>query len=108
MPISRVLIAFTGLLMVAAPAVADDIAAGREAARQCAVCHGMDGLAKRPDAPNLAGESPIYLQGQLQNYRSGARQHEIMSIIAEDLSDDDIRNVAAYYSAIQVTVTLPE
>ncbi len=90
-----------------APA-AGDITSGRETARQCAVCHGIDGIAKQPDAPNLAGESALYLETQLRAYSEGRRQHEIMSIIAANLSDTEIANVAAWYSAIRVSVELPE
>jgi len=86
---------------------ASDGAAGKAKAQQCAVCHGIDGLAKRPDAPHLAGESELYLRKQLEAFRSGARQHEIMTIIAEALSDEDIGDLAAWYSSIKVSVELP-
>lgn len=95
------------LAISAAPAVASDGAAGKAKAQQCAVCHGIDGLAKRPDAPHLAGESELYLRKQLEAFRSGARQHEIMTIIAEALSDEDIGDLAAWYASIKVSVELP-
>jgi cytochrome c553 len=85
-----------------------DRAAGREAAGICATCHGANGIATAPDAPNLAGNSAIYIAAQLKAYRSGARQHEQMSIIASGLSDADIANLAAWFSAIRVTATLPK
>lgn len=87
---------------------AGDVAAGKQKAQQCAVCHGLDGLAKRPDAPHLAGESELYLIKQLKAFRSGERQNEMMSIIAEALSDQDMADLAAWYAAITVTVELPE
>jgi cytochrome c553 len=74
----------------------------------CAVCHGLDGVAKTPDAANLAGESKIYLTKQLQAFRSGERKHEQMSIIAQGLTDDDIADLAAWYSSLRFTVTVPE
>jgi cytochrome c553 len=46
---------------VAPPALAVDLAAGKKKAVQCAVCHGQDGIAAIPEAPNLAGESSIYI-----------------------------------------------
>lgn len=93
----------------AGPARAADAAAGKQKVKQvCAVCHGLDGIAKLPEAPNLAGESAIYITKQLKAFRSGERKHEQMSIIAEGLSDDDIANVAAWFSSLKVTVTLPE
>ena len=60
----------------------------------CAVCHGLDGIAQVPDAPHLAGESPVYLTSQLEAFRSGERQHEQMTIIAQGLSDEDIADLA--------------
>lgn len=86
-----------------------DIAQGRIVANQCAVCHGLDGIARMPDAPNIGGESVFYLQKQLKAFRSGERTHPQMSIIAQGLSDEDIADVAAYYSAIVIeVVSVPE
>lgn len=102
------LLATTVLAVGADPGAASDGAAGKAKAQQCAVCHGIDGLAKRPDAPHLAGESELYLRKQLEAFRSGARQHEIMTIIAEALSDEDIGDLAAWYASIKVSVELPK
>ena len=66
------------------------------------------GVAVNPEAPNLAGESAVYIEKQLRAFRSGARQHEVMSIIAKSLSDEDIGNLAAGYSAMKVSVELPK
>ena len=93
----------------ATSAMAADPAAGRKkAATTCAVCHGVDGLSKTPDAPNLAGNNSAYLIKQLKAFKSGARQQDQMSIIAKDLSDDDMANVAAWYSSLKVSVTVPQ
>ena len=59
-------------------------------------------------APHIAGESRIYLETQLKAFRSGKRQHEIMSVVAGQLSDEDIADLAAWYSSIEFTVTMPE
>ncbi len=96
------------IIAIVAPASAADIAAGRKKAAMCATCHGRDGIAVVPDAPNLAGDSPIYLEAQLKAFKSGERKHEQMSIIAQSLSDEDIGNLAAWFSAIKVTATLPK
>jgi cytochrome c553 len=96
------------LIFASFPALAGDAHAGHDKARQCQVCHGMDGLAKVPDAPNLAGDSPIYIEAQLKAFRSGERNHQQMSIVAQGLSDEDMADLAAYYSAIEVTVKVPE
>ena len=93
----------------ATPALANgDPVAGRQKARQCSTCHGIDGLARVPIAPHIAGENFTYLQTQLRNYRSGKREHEIMSVVAQTMSDEDIDDVAAWYSSIHISVSLPE
>jgi len=94
-------------LLLAAPASAGDIEAGRVKSQMCMVCHGQLGLSMRPDAPNIAGHPETYLLAKLREYRSGARHHEIMSVIAKGLSDDDIANLAAWYSAIRVEAQVP-
>jgi cytochrome c553 len=92
------------LLLAATPALAADPAAGRQKALACAVCHGPLGLAAVPDAPSLAGQPAIYLGAQLRAYRSGARKHEVMSVMAKPLSDTDIDDLVAWFSSLQVTV----
>lgn len=101
---------FLGALLLAwASAVhAADPAQGRELASQCRTCHGIDGVAKIPIAPHLAGESRIYLETQLKAFRSGKREHEMMSVIAKELSDEEISHLAAWYESIEFSVTLPE
>ena len=73
----------------------------------CQTCHGLDGKAKIPEAPNLAGQSEIYLVKALNDYRAGARKNDMMSLVAPTLKDNDIEDLAAYYSAIEVTVGPP-
>ena len=87
---------------------AADAAAGRKKARQCQTCHGIDGIAKIPIAPHIGGESQIYLETQLKAFRSGKRVHEIMSVIAKGLSDDDISDISAWYASIKITATIPQ
>ena len=89
-------------------ASAADIGAGKRKAVQCAVCHGPNGIAVNPDAPNLAGEAAGYIERQLQAFRSGERKNEQMSIMAKSLSDQDIADLAAWFAAIKVTATPPE
>ncbi len=104
---------FAALAVLAALAVttsaasAGDPKAGRKKAAPCRTCHGIDGIAKIPIAPHIAGESQIYLQTQLKAFRSGKRQHEIMSIVAGQLSDEDISDLSAWYSSITITATMP-
>lgn len=79
---------------------AADVQAGRAKALQCQACHGIDGLAKIPDAPNLAGQTEEYLIKALNDFKSGARQNEMMTMMAKPLSDTDIANLAAYYHGL--------
>jgi len=102
-----VLIAFA-LIALAAPAQAADAAAGKALAGKCKTCHGVDGIAKIPIAPHIAGESTVYLETQLKAFRSGKREHEIMSVVAKDLTDEEIANLAAWYSSIRITAQMPE
>jgi cytochrome c553 len=86
---------------------AGNASAGRQKALMCQTCHGLDGKAKIPEAPNLAGQSEVYLVKALNDYRSGARKNDMMSLVAPTLKDNDIEDLAAYYSAIEVTVGQP-
>ncbi len=96
------------VLLAALPAAAQDIAAGRLKAQQaCAVCHGPLGLASAPDAPHLAGQNALYLSTQLKAYRSGARRHEVMAVMAKPLSDEDIANLSAWYASIKIEAHAP-
>lgn len=90
--------------LTASSAWAGDAALGRQKSAACTVCHGALGLANAPEAPNLAGQSAMYLTSQLKAYRSGARQHEVMSLMAKGLSDADIDNLAAWYESLKVSV----
>jgi cytochrome c553 len=94
--------------LLAVAAHAGDPAAGRDAAGQCRTCHGIDGVGRMPNVPNLAGQSEIYLQKQLRAFRSGERQAPQMSVIAAGLSDEDIDNLAAWYASIEIIVNVPE
>jgi cytochrome c553 len=88
----------------AASSLAD---AGRQRAAACAVCHGQNGLAVAPDAPHLAGMPTVYFVAQLRAYRSGARRHEVMAVMARNLSDEDIQQLAAWYASIRLEATPP-
>ncbi len=59
-------------------------------------------------AANLGGQQKGYMVIQLEAFRDGKRQHPQMSIIAQSLSDEDIENVAEWYSSIRVTVEMPD
>ena len=96
------------ILAASVPAQAADPAAGKALTGKCKTCHGIDGIARMPIAPHIAGESTIYLETQLKAFRSGKRVNEIMSVVAKDLTDEEIANLAAWYSSIRFTVEVPE
>ena len=108
----RVNVAWLAALAFIVGAATDGLAAGnatagKQKALMCQTCHGLDGKAKIPEAPNLAGQSEIYLVKALNDYRSGARKNDMMSLVAPTLKDNDIDDLAAYYSAIEITVGPP-
>jgi cytochrome c553 len=81
-------------------AVAQDAAAGREKALQCQACHGLDGHAKIPGAPHLAGQVQEYLVKAMHDYKSGERRNEMMTVVMRPLSEEDIEDLAAYYAGL--------
>lgn len=95
-----------GLLAPAAAQPADD--PGRTKAQQaCAVCHGPLGVSSAPDAPNLAGQPEPYLAAQLRAFRSGARRHEVMNVIAKPLTDDEIAALSRWFASIRIEAQPP-
>ena len=83
-----------------------------KAATICSGCHGMNGRAdsggNSPNVPNLFGQKRAYLEVKLLEYKSGKLQHEQMSLIAQMISEEDIKNVSLWYSSIKVQVFDPE
>jgi cytochrome c553 len=83
-----------------------ELGKARAEAAGCFACHGVDGvatadgLAADKNTPNLAGEPDLYLQFQLVFYRKGIRKNETMNAMAQQLSDDDLRNVSAYFASL--------
>jgi cytochrome c553 len=100
-------LALAALAVQVQPAFSDPAAGKKLAQQRCAICHGIDGIAKMPVAPHLAGENEIYLQTQLKAFRSGKRENEMMSVVAKKLTDEEIVDLAAWYASIKITVTMP-
>lgn len=94
-------------LMTAGAAHAD-VTVGKNKARACAVCHGQMGVSIAADTPHLAGQPERYLAEQLKAYRSGRRAHEVMSVMAKPLTDDDIRDLAEWFSSLTIEVKTPQ
>ena len=95
------------LACLAGAAAAADNSPGRAKAQACAVCHGPLGISVSPDAPNIAGQPAIYLSAQLKAYRGGERKHEVMSLMAKPLSDEDIASLAAWFASIRIEAQPP-
>jgi cytochrome c553 len=87
-----------GLVAVAAPTLAaEDIEAKVQA---CVACHGQNGVPVDPKTiPIIWGQQLSYLVKQLHDYRSGDRDNAIMSPIAKNIAQDDLRKIAAYFAA---------
>ena len=88
------------MLMIGGPAFAADAAAGKAKAASCIACHGPEGISMNPLWPNLAGQKDMYLSKQMKDFRDGNRTDPMMTPMATALSDDDIENLAAYYSGL--------
>lgn len=101
---------FLGGLMLAGgpPALAGDPAAGRVIANSCRTCHGIDGYAQIPIAPHIGGEPQEYLEAQLMAFKTGTREHEMMTVVTASLSAQQISDVAAWYAAHRAVATLPD
>ncbi|MBO4222839.1 cytochrome c [Bradyrhizobium neotropicale] len=84
----------------ATPARAADVAAGKEKAEMCVSCHGENGISQTENIPSLAGQPDQFIQWQLVFFRAGTRKNELMQPIVEQLNNDDIRNLGAYFSSL--------
>lgn len=104
----RIALLALGGVLLAGGVCAADLDNGRKVANMCRTCHGLDGYAAIPIAPHIGGEPAAYLQAQLMAFKTGAREHEMMSIVASSLSTQQIANVAAWYAQYPVTATLPD
>jgi cytochrome c553 len=65
----------------------------------CAACHGENGMATMPGAPNLAGQRPDYLRQALRQYRDGCRDIAVMRAATGPLSEAELDQLAAWYAA---------
>jgi cytochrome c553 len=91
-----------------APCLAADIAAGKEKAALCAGCHGEDGISQIENIPSLAAQQDQFIQWQLVFFRSGTRKNEQMQPIVEQLNNEDIRNLGAYFASLGPPKSTPD
>ncbi len=94
-------IALITLLALAgtAPALAGDAAAGKEKSVTCSACHGADGNSAAPTFPKLAGQGEKYLLKQMKDIRDGARPVPTMVGQVDNMSDEDLADIAAFYAS---------
>ena len=77
--------------------------AGKQKAAPCAACHGVDGVSSNPAWPKLAGQGENYLVDQLQLFKEKIRINTLMNSQVENLSEQDIVDLAAYYASQEVS-----
>jgi cytochrome c553 len=80
----------------AGPTVAS---AAKDKAAVCAACHGEAGISPSPNWPNLAGQYNDYLEHAIRQYRAGQRKDPVMGAQAQNLTDEDIEQLAEYFAA---------
>ena len=88
-----------GIAQAAATAVVGDAAAGQAKTAVCGACHGPDGNSMAPNFPKLAGQGDRYLLKQLHEIKDGKRQVLEMTGLLTNLNDQDLADIAAYYSS---------
>lgn len=76
--------------------------AGQEKSQVCQGCHGTDGNSYGPEWPNLASQHISYITKQIKNFQKGARTNETMQGMVAGVSDQDAKDIAAYFSSQQV------
>ena len=97
------LVLCAGLVVSTTSLAGGNPARGEEKAKAvCAACHGAHGESAGPDFPKLAGQPVDYLEAALHHYKGGVRRkNAIMMGMAAGLSDQDIADVAAWFSSQQ-------
>lgn len=93
------LIALSLTLGMAQSSIAGDAAAGKDKTQLCSACHGADGNSMAATFPKLAGQSEKYLLKQLNDIKSGDRPVPTMVGQLDDMSEEDLADIAAYYAS---------
>ena len=92
----------------AQPLHAADLTAGKEKAELCTACHGENGISQTENIPSLATQPDAFIQWQLVFFRSGTRKNEQMQPVVEPLTNEDIRNLAAYFASLPPPAKKPD
>lgn len=89
------------MLAVASPAIAGDPEAGKYTAQTCLGCHGIPGntnVYPTYHTPKLGGQNAEYIIDAMEAYRAGDREHALMQAQARSLTDEEIRDIAAFFA----------
>lgn len=89
-----------GAATVSSAMAAPDAVAGKAKAQSCMGCHGESGIASTPGVPHLAAQPPLSIFYQLVQFREQRRKGGGMETIASSLSDQDMRDIGAFYAAL--------
>ncbi len=101
-------LALTGASAVAVAQPIGNVEAGRDKSQTCIACHGATGASDNVAFPMLAGQHADYLYHALKAYKTGDRQNAIMNGQAAGLSDEDMRDLAAFYAAQEPALSTPK
>jgi|HigsolmetaAR202D_1030399.scaffolds.fasta_scaffold12703_3 Cytochrome c553 len=93
------LAAVAAIAVTGAASAQGDAAAGKQKAAVCSACHGPDGNSVNPEWPSLAGLGERYIVAQLTAFKNGGRSNPLMTPQAQALSEQDIRDLAAYFAS---------
>jgi cytochrome c553 len=104
MKIKYLLFAVTAL---STPLYAADAENGKLLSKKCSVCHGQLGLARDPEVPHLAGQSALYIEKALMDFQKGDREDRRMTLMVKGLSKEEIKDIAAWYSSLKISVEDP-
>ena len=99
------LISVFGLSLALSSSVfaAGDPEKGKAKTAVCAACHGTDGNSINPEFPKIAGQIPGYVADQLAAYQSGKRKSNVMMGMLQNLSEQDMQDIDAYYAQFEQT-----
>lgn len=88
--------------VAAAPLIDGSVEAGKKKSAVCAACHGADGNSASAQFPKLANQNARYIYRQLELFKSGKRKNAIMAAQVAALSDQDMKDLAAYFAAQEI------
>jgi cytochrome c553 len=101
------MIAVAGLTATGNVLAGGDAAKGKEKSAICGTCHGADFNSPiMPEYPKLAGQPHDYLEKALRDYKSGKRKNPLMAPMAANLSKQDMKDLAAYFSSLSGDLTV--